>query len=239
MVNLKKQKDYYNSFNSQKIMKLVEQAFAQLFPEKNPLDYELKIKYHNKFKPYNANVRYLGNKIQFNLSKKWRTVSKEIQMGLIQELLLKIFKTKKKTTNIDLYNIFMKNIHIAIPKTKTNPILEDSFNRVNEKYFYGLIEISNLVWGSASLRKLGSYEYGSDTITISRIFEDNHGLLDYIMYHEILHKKHKFQNKNGRNYHHTNKFKTDERRFKNSKEMEKEISRLISKKGLRHFFNFN
>ena len=159
-------------------MNLPQKAFKELFPEKNLLDYELKIRYHNKFKPYNANVKYLNNKIQFNLSKKWRTVSKEIQIGLVQELLLKIFKIKKKTTNIDLYNIFMKNIHIAVPKTKTNPILENSFNKVNEKYFYGLIEQPNLAWGSASLRKLGSYEYGSDTITISKVFQNNNKLLD-------------------------------------------------------------
>jgi predicted metal-dependent hydrolase len=219
-------------------MKLVEQAFKELFPEKNPSDYELKIKYHNKFKPYNANVKYLGNRIQFNLSKKWKTVSREIQIGLIQELLLKIFKAKKKTTNIDLYNIFMRNIHIAVPKTKTDPLLEESFNRVNEKYFYGLIEKPNLVWGSASLRKLGSYEYGSDTITISRIFQDNAELLDYIMYHEVLHKKHKFQNKNGRNYHHTKKFRDDEKEFGNSKEMEKQISKLINKNRLKTIFRF-
>jgi len=219
-------------------MKLVEQAFIDLFPEKNLLDYDLKIKYHNKFKPYNANVKYLGNKIHFNLSKKWRTVSREIQIGLIQELLLKIFKVKKKTTNIDLYNIFMKNIHIAVPKEKTNPIMENSFNRVNETYFFGLIEKPNLVWGYASLRKLGSYEYGSDTITISRIFKDNQELLDYIMYHEVLHKKHKFQNKNGRNYHHTAKFKKDEKEFENSKIMEREISKLINKKRIKTFFRF-
>jgi len=211
-------------------MKLVEQAFADLLPEKNLLNYDLKLKYHNKFKPYNANVRYLGNKIQFNLSKKWKTISREIQIGLIQELLLRIFKEKKKTTNIDLYNIFMKNIHIAIPKTKTDPLLEESFNKVNEKYFYGLIEQPNLAWGSASLRKLGSYEYGSDTITISKIFQNNKELLNYIMYHEILHKKHKFQNKNGRNYHHTKKFRKDEKEFENSKDMEKEISKLVCRK---------
>ncbi|MBL7054900.1 hypothetical protein ISS05_04035 [Candidatus Woesearchaeota archaeon] len=217
-------------------MKLVEQAFIDLFPEKNLENYELILKYNNKFKPYNANVKYRNNKIQFSLSKKWKTISREIQAGLMQSLLIKIFKEKKNTTNIDLYNIFMKNIHIAVPKTKTDPMLESSFTRVNEKYFYGLIEKPNLVFGNNSLRKLGSYEYGSDTISISRIFQDKEDLLDYIMYHEVLHKKHKFKNKNGRNYHHTTKFRTDEKKFENSKEMEKGINRLIRNKKL--FFMF-
>jgi predicted metal-dependent hydrolase len=219
-------------------MNLAEEAFAELFPEKDISEYELRTNYNGRFKPYNANVRYCGNKIQFNLSKKWKTISREIQIGLMQELLLKIFRVKKKTTNIDLYNIFMRNVHIAVPKTKADPVLEKSFDRVNEKYFYGLIEKPNLAWGNASLRKLGSYEYGTDTITISRILYGNERLLDYVMYHEILHKKHKFRNKNGRNYHHTSEFRKEEREFEGSKEIEKQLKRVISKKRLKMLFKF-
>lgn len=220
-------------------MNLAELAFKEIFPEKNLFDYELNIKYHNKFKPYNANVKYLDNKIQFNLSKKWKTVSKEIQMGLIEELLLKIFKKKRKTTNIDLYNIFMKNLHISIPKINTDAVLETSFDRVNEKYFFGLVEKPNMVWGNYSLRKLGHYEYGSDTISISRIFKNSDSdVLDYIMYHEMLHKKHKFENKNGRNYHHTSEFRKKEKEFENSRLIEDNISRFIRKTNIKKLLKF-
>lgn len=193
-------------------MKLAEQAFNDLFPEKDLENYQLKIKYTDKFKPYNANVRYSRNSFQFNLSKKWRKVSKEIQMGLIQGLMVKIFKENKKTTNIDLYNSFMKNLHISIPKTNIDPILEQSFNKINDKYFFGLIEKPNLTWHN-SIRRLGSYEYGSDTISMSKVLENDENLLDYVMYHEILHKKHKFHSKNGRTHHHTREFKEMEKKF--------------------------
>lgn len=220
-------------------MDLPSLAFTELFPDKDATEFELILKYTDKFKPYNANIRYRGKRIQFNLSKRWKTVSKEIQIGLMQELLLKIFKKKKKTTNIDLYNIFMKNVHISVPKTKSDPILERSFMRVNEEYFFGQIEKPNLIWGKNSLRKLGSYEYGSDTISVSTIFIEHEELLDYIMYHELLHKKHKFYNKNGRNYHHTNKFREDEKEFHNSIEIERKISSIVRKRRLRKaFFRF-
>ena len=221
-------------------MKLIEQSFTELFPNKNIEDYNFEIKYHNKFNPYNANVKYIRNNFEFNLSKKWRKVSKEIQIGLIQELLLKIFKEKKKTTNIDLYNIFLKNVHISIPKDKNDPILEESFNRVNEKYFFGQIERPNLVWGNFSLRKLGHYEYGSDTISMSRIFENSdNDILDYVMYHEMLHKKHKFHNKGLRNFHHTAEFKKKEKEFENSEDMEEKISRVIKKIRFKNVLKFN
>ena len=215
-------------------MKLVEQAFNELFQEKDLENYQLKIKYTDKFKPYNANVRYTRNSFQFNLSKKWRKVSKEIQMGLIQGLMLKIFKENKRTTNIDLYNGFMKNLHISIPKTNTDPILEQSFNKVNEKYFFGLVEIPNLTWHN-SIRRLGSYEYGSDTISISEVLLSDKTLLDYVMYHEMLHKKFKFNSTNGRTCHHTKEFKETERKFENSAEMEERIKNLIRQKNRKRF----
>lgn len=210
-------------------MKLVEEAFTTLFPEKDLENYQLKIKYTGKFKPYNANVRYSRNSFQFNLSRKWKTISREIQMGLIQGLMLKVFKEKKKTTNIDLYNSFMKNLHITIPKISNDPILEESFNKINEKYFFGLIEQPNLTWHN-SIRRLGSYEYGTDTISISKVIASDKDLLDYVMYHEALHKKHKFHESNGRTFHHTKEFRKMERSFENSTEMEDKIKKLTRQK---------
>jgi|TARA_Y100000310_G_C20695243_1_gene825209 hypothetical protein len=215
-------------------MKLIEQAFIEIFPEKNIEEYTLKIKYSDKFKPYNANVKYSKNSLQFNLSKKWRGVSKEIQIGILQGLLLKIFKKKKNTINIDLYNSFMKNLHIAAPKTKTDSLLETSFNKINENYFLGMMELTNLVWHN-SVRRLGTYEYGSDTISISKILQEDMDVLDYVMYHEMLHKKLKFKDKNGSCRHHTKEFKEKESQFKNSSEMEQRIKNLVRQKTRKRF----
>lgn len=220
---------------------LVKEAFQQLYPEKE-LKYYVSLKYSRKFKPYNANVKLHGNNLMFNLSKDWKKISKEIQTGLIQELMAKILKDKSnKTMNIELYNLFMKNVHLAVPKTKIDTTLEQSFDRVNEAYFSGMLDKPNLQWGSDSTSKLGSYEYGSDAITISTIFRNSgQELLDYVMYHEMLHKKFKFENKNGRNLHHSNEFRKMEARFANRDLIEKEISRLARKHrfGLGAMLNF-
>lgn len=212
---------------------MLKQAINELY---NDFPYETKLKYSAKFKPYRANVRLRDNRIQFNLSKKWKIVSKEIQIGLIQELLLKILKNRLKplktnTSNMELYNIFMKKIHIAAPKTEIDSMLEESFDRVNEEYFYGFLDKTNLVWGNASLSKLGSYEYGTDTIMISKALENaDKEILDYIMYHEMLHKKHKFTRKKSKNYHHTSEFKRKEEEFENSELVEKKLRKLLTRK---------
>jgi hypothetical protein len=208
-------------------MSLVESAVRELYPDKE-FNYNASIKYSGKFKPYNANVRLRGRNLIFNLSRNWRTVSKEIRIGLIQELLVKVVRDKsfKRTSSMDLYTIFIKKAEIAAPKTKIDPFLAVSFERVNEKYFNGMIEKPNLVWHDSS-RRLGTYEYGSDTISMTKALRDaDQDVLDYVMYHEILHKKYKFVNKNGRNYHHTTQFKNKEKEFKNQAEIERKIKCL-------------
>src|SRR3989344_702121 len=219
---------------------LIKEAFQQLYPDKEA-KYNFSLNYSRKFKPYNANVKLCGNNLLFNLSRDWKKISNEIQIGLIQELLIKILKDRRKSINIELYNLFMKNVHLAVPKTKTDAILEESFDRINDTYFNGMLDKPNLQWGNSSTSKLGSYEYGSDTITISTIFRNERTeLLDYVMYHEMLHKKFKFQSKNGRNLHHSREFRKMEAMFENRDLMEKEISRLARKHrfGLRVIFSF-
>jgi len=208
-------------------MSLVKDAFEDLFPDKNPGNYNFEMQYTGRFKPYNANVKYKKNYFEFKLSSKWKTISREIQIGLVQELLLKIFKEKKKTFNIDLYNSFMKKIHIAVPKTKTDPLLEASFGKINEKYFFGMVEKPNLVWHN-SLRRLGSYEYGSDTISISLVLKNDQDVLDYVMHHEMLHKKLKFHKKGSSCRHHTKEFKEMEKMFEDSGRMEEKIRSIVS-----------
>jgi len=219
-------------------MNIIQEAFQNLYPGKQ-LDYSASIKFSGKFKPYNANVqidRFIRH-LQFNLSRSWKKVSREIIIGLIQSLLLRIFKGRKKTLNLDLYDSFIKNLHITIPKTKSEPDLLESFNRINEIYFFNSIEQPNLKWGSKSATKLGSYEYQTDTITISSLFKEaEKELLDYVMYHELLHKKHKFKTSGTRSYHHTIKFKQDEKQFKNVDLIEQKIKKLCTKTKIKRAF---
>lgn len=211
-------------------MTIAEDAHNDLFPERKE-EFHLFIKYSKQFKPYNANVRKQGKNITFHLSHKWKRVSREIQIGLLQELLSKLFKNRKETVNKDLYHHFMKKIHIAAPKVESHPTLKESFKRNNDLFFNGLLEEANLKWGTHSVRRLGLYEYGSDTITISRIFiDERQELLDYVMYHEMLHKHLKFECKKGKSHHHTPEFKRREALFPESKQLEQELNHLVRKK---------
>jgi hypothetical protein len=224
-------------------MNLASKAFLELYPNKDLSNYTFNIHYSGKFSSYNANVKYRGPVFDFHLSREWKNISEEIVIGLLERLFQKVFKTKIKTMNQDLYEGFLKNVHIAIPKDSVEPELKDSFDRINEQYFLGIVEMPNLIFGQRSFRKLGSYEYSTDTITMSEVFRnikvEDRSLLDYVMFHEMLHKVHKFKTVNGRSRHHTGKFRHAEKQFENFEEIDRRLTLFLRKKRIKNYFGFD
>ncbi|HEY9701977.1 MAG TPA: hypothetical protein V6C58_06005 [Allocoleopsis sp.] len=192
------------------------------------------LKYSGHFNNYNANVKYSSTMMQFNLSSNWKNIDEDIQIGLIESLLIKIFKIKGiKTDNMKLYEVYLKGLSKYARKHTHDPELEESFNRINEKFFDGQMEKPNLVFASESFHKLGSYEYATDTVKMSTIFqnlteEEDKIQLDYVMYHELLHKKHTFNVKNGRHQAHTTAFRNDEKKF--GEHAEENLTKWLRKK---------
>ena len=215
--------------------KTVEAAFRAIFPRKE-FDYLPEINYSGRFKGYNANARLQDKKLIFNMSKSWRTVDNAIKIGLIQELIVRLFNKKVHTFNMDLYTIFLHKVHIGIPKINIEPMLLQSFVRINEQFFYNTMELPNLIWGRDSINKLGSYDYGTDTVSMSKILKDDLELLDYVMHHELLHKKHKFKSKYGRTHAHTKAFRDDEKKYPNQPLLENRLGRLARQKKFFKFF---
>ena len=216
-------------------MNIIQKAYFGLYNKE--IDREVIVKYSGKFSSYNANVKYTSRKIEFHLSKDWRGVSEEIRIGLFQHLIAKLFKTKRTTMNMDMYEYFVKNIHIALPKKVEDATLQASFDRVNDDYFDGLFDKPSIGWGSKSKSQLGLYDYHTDTIRMSAIFKNAPDeLIDCVMYHELLHKKHKFKSTGTRSHHHTRAFREDEHKFKDYKEIEKKLSRWAAKHKIKSWF---
>lgn len=215
---------------------IVEKAYNELYPNKR-FSYIEFLRYSGRFSSYNANIMLKGKALTVNMSREWEEVADEIKIGLIQVLLNKMFKTSIKTFNIDLYHLFLKRVHISVPKIHRDEVLEASFHRVNDKYLNGSVELPNLVWGRGSLRKLGSYEYGEDKISMSTIFKNSPTeLLDLVMYHEVLHKKHKFKSGVRKSHYHTKEFRADERRFEDFTNAEKRLTNFLRNKKLKNWF---
>jgi predicted metal-dependent hydrolase len=211
-------------------MSLIQTSYQRLFPDKE-FSYETEMEYNRRLKDFNANIHLHKNKIKINLNLQWKDIDDEIKIGLIQHLLLKIFKKRTSTSNINLYNNFIKNIPTLTLKTKIDPKLEQSFNRINQLLLNNELEKPNLIWGQQAFRKLAHYNFHNDSIIVSETFKDTpRHVLDYLMYHEMLHKHFKFSSKNGRLSYHNKEFRQAEAKYPNQKVVEAEITAIIRSK---------
>ncbi len=206
---------------------LINKAITNLNLDLTNKNYSFTIKYSGRFKDFGANVRYLGNNVVINLSKSWLEYGEEVRIGVIQELLCRMFKIKTKTLYMDMYNDFIKNIG----KFKTGVIhdndLKESFDRVNEKYFNGLMSMPSLKFGRKSVRQFGKYEFNSDTIIISSILKNNDlDVLDFIMYHELLHKSEKYTRSGNTVRYHTSEFRRREKLFNDFNLVNEKIKKI-------------
>ncbi len=217
-------------------MDIIKSAFVELYPKKE-FSYTTKIIFSNHFSMYNASIVKRQSSIEVRASGLWKDVAQDILFGLVQTLLVKFFgPPENETYNMKLYDQFLKNVHLSIPKKDTDKELEESFNRVGEQFLSDTVELSNLKWGTYSTRKLGSYDFQTDTIVISKALQGkDQRMLDYVMFHEMLHKKLKFSTTKSKKHFHTSEFHGWEKRFPQHEEIENELKKLgrkASKKNL-------
>jgi hypothetical protein len=110
--------------------------------------------------------------------------------------------------------------------------LEASFGRVNARYFGGQMQRPQLTWSRMLTgRKLGHYDSIRDTVMISATLDSPLAevfLVDFLMYHELLHKHLGSRVVNGRRYAHTAQFYDLERRFERHQDAETALRRLVS-----------
>jgi hypothetical protein len=211
---------------------LIETAYSQLY-EKPSCPYATTITYSNRFKPYGANIRYSRSELRLHLSAHWKDVSDDILIGLIQELLLKVWKKKPypETIPLQLYHGFIRGIPDCVPKDSVDPVLEKRFCSINETFFLNQLEMPNLRWGRFSRRRFGSYNFKTDTITISPVLQSVEAeVLDYVLFHEMLHKLHKFEIASGKARYHTKKFRYLEQQFPNATKIETILQRIADNK---------
>lgn len=223
---------------------ILTKAFTQLYPTKDVP--KLKINFSGKFSDYNGNVKYerFGRTIialNFSLSKKFKECEEEIRIGIVQELMNKVYKTKIETYEQDLYNKFVRHLTNYTKKKESSPILKELFEEINSEYFSNLLDEPTLRFGKISLRTLGNYNYNKDTVTISSVFLDGDKLKDrnltkFVLYHELLHKKHKFKKVNNQNRHHTKEFKIDEKNYED-KDIEEKLKKFLLKYRIKEELN--
>ena len=108
--------------------------------------------------------------------------------------------------------------------------LENIFDELNTRFFYGLLARPELTWSQDHARNsLGHYDPAHNAIVVSRIFDQARVpryALEYIVYHEMLHLKHPVKLRGSRRCVHSPEFQAEEKLFPRLQEAKQFIKRL-------------
>jgi len=108
--------------------------------------------------------------------------------------------------------------------------LEAIFDDLNAKWFHGLLARPVMTWSGVKARNsLGHYDPAHNDIVVSKVF-DHPGIpqyvVEYIVYHEMLHLKHPVKLRGSRRCVHPKEFQEEEKRFPQLEEAKAFLKRL-------------
>lgn len=103
--------------------------------------------------------------------------------------------------------------------------LEAIFDDLNVRFFHGLLARPQMTWSNERARnRLGHYDPAHNAIVISRIFDHlrmPRYVVEYIVYHEMLHLKHPVKLRGSRRCVHSVEFQAEEKLFERFEEAKK------------------
>jgi len=108
--------------------------------------------------------------------------------------------------------------------------LDAIFEELNTRFFHGLMARPRMSWSQTKTRRiLGHYDPAHNAIIISRIF-DHAGVpafvVEYIVYHEMLHLKHPVRLRGSRRCVHSAEFQAEEKLFPRAAEANAFLKRM-------------
>lgn len=102
--------------------------------------------------------------------------------------------------------------------------LQQVFARVNQRFFAGSLAQPHLRWSRGATRRImGTYQARTDTVMISQSLDDvgvPEFVIDYVMYHELLHKQLGSRFSQGRRHVHFDDFRAADQQYPRFAEVE-------------------
>ena len=227
------------------LRKFYEEAFQVLEAKGEAPEIEV------RFYPYvgiNHTIRLRNSKIFVRLAEICETAPLETQRALAFILVAKLLRKKVPPLAAQIYHSFVKSREmqsrafenkrakgrkiITTSKGKTYD-LDEIFARLNQTYFRNLIEKPILSWSARkTYRILGHHDSTHQTIIISKSLDNSDipkYVVEFVVFHEMLHVFHPTTHREGRRYNHTPQFRRDEKKFVNFEEAEEWIEQNAAK----------
>jgi predicted metal-dependent hydrolase len=187
------------------------------------------------FYPYvgiNHTIRIRDGKVFVRIAEIFRDAPGEVQKSLASILVSKILRRRVPRADLENYQAYVKTEFIQtqalenrrargrkIVTTARGEVydLEEIFARLNRIYFQNSLPKPVLTWSARkTFQRLGHHDSTHKTLVISKSLDDKNVpsyVVEYVVYHEMLHVKHPTVQHNGRRYNHTPAFRRDEEKF--------------------------
>ena len=227
------------------IAELYRQTFARLDPERRPPVVDA------RFYPYigiNHTIRVRQGKVFVRIAEICHDMPMTAHRGLADILVRKLLGKRASRSKAEPYENYVKSLEVreradhsrrtrgkkVVTGTKGEVYdLDEIFDSLNFWYFGGRIARPTLTWSPRkSFHILGHHDSTHDTISISRSLDSKivpRYVIEYVVFHEMLHIAHPAVHHNGRRYHHTPAFRRDERRFPHYHEAENWIKQNLGR----------
>ena len=211
------------------LLEIFLETYRELRPGAAPP--ELKIEFF-AFANVNNTIRLRNGKLLVRLSDLLEGAPDNVLRAIAHILLAKLYRKPIDRTQAARYRKYVasheivrkthlvrqmrgrKRLHSALGHYYD---LDAVFETLNTRFFHGLMARPRMSWSQTKTRRiLGHYDPAHNAIIISRIF-DHYAIpayvLEYIVYHEMLHLKHPVRLRGSRRCVHSAEFQAEERLF--------------------------
>ena len=177
----------------------------------------------------NHRIKMERGKIHIHIAEAMRSAPHAIIRALLIILVLKLYRRKVDRRLYRIYREYLESNAHQLPQPQKRPPnarytpvgtyfnLNDIFDRMNRTYFNGQLPRPILGWSlRKAYRRLGFFNKEKNLLVISRIFDSPKTppyVLEYLMYHEMLHIAIPVVHRQGRRTVHGKTFRQREREF--------------------------
>ena len=224
------------------LLEIFQETYSELRPG-TPIP-ELKIEFF-AFANVNNTIRLRGGRLLVRLSDLLEGAPEAILRAIAHILLAKMYRRPIHRAEAARYRKYVGSQDIVRKAHLVRQIrgskrlrsphghfydLDEVFERLNLRFFHGLMARPRMSWSQTKTRRiLGHYDPAHNAIIISRIFDHPAVpayVLEYIVYHEMLHLKHPVRLKGSRRCVHSPEFQAEERLFPRVAEANAFLKRL-------------
>jgi hypothetical protein len=225
------------------IAQIYSQVFRRLKP-RTPLP-----QVHVEFRKYanaNAHIKLENSVLEIRLADTLGGAPEDVVEALAEILLAKLFRRpiprwsnhryrrylngREVRQNLNLVRQIRGRKRIGHPQGQHYD-LDGMFDDLNLRYFFGLMAKPKLGWSpQASRTMLGHYDPSHNAIVLSRILDRSampQVVVEYVLFHEMLHLRYPAEHKGARRRVHTKEFKQAERQFEQLELVKSLLKKLL------------